>query len=137
MKPPVPIKPGVVFWPSGLTDDKTHPWFVISVIVEGRVLCVNATDFDHYSESTCVLDVSDHECITKKSSIYYSQYERFDARKLALELAKSTLLMHKPDLRSDVLAKIIEGAKSTKDMTDAIKIKYGLIKPKSDVIRPY
>jgi hypothetical protein len=129
--PPVSIRPGVVFWPNGLPGDKTHPWFVISEIVGGKILAVNATDFFHYSDSACILEKIDHECLLKKSSVNYPERQEFDAKKLASELEKNRLLLHKPDLKAEVLERVLSGARCTRDMTDDIKIKYGIIpKPK-------
>jgi hypothetical protein len=126
MSKSVLIKPGIAFLPLP-TDDypKTHPHFVISKVVSGKVLVVNITDRKNI-ESTCYIDAGEHESVTKPSAVYYRLCSEHDAEKMSHALAKGVGVRLLNDLSTELLARVVAGAASSKDIKGSTKIKYGL-----------
>ena len=62
--------PGTVFLRSG---DDNHFWVVLSDTAKDkeRVLVVNWTTLEAYKEQTCILEIGDHVCITRRVCVYY------------------------------------------------------------------
>lgn len=138
MAAPVPIKPGVVFWP--LASDEVpepHPWVVLSGVVEENVLTVNITDQVNYPTSTCVLEIGEHECVIKRSVVYYPLFRTRKAHAMGVALARKTGLHHCADLSPALLTRMVAGMRACPDVRDSVKEKYGFIPPKPKSAHPF
>jgi hypothetical protein len=135
--PPVVIKPGVVFWPKGLVGQKIHPWIVLSHPVDGNVLLVNLSDEAHDGDAECVLNVGEHPCITKPSYVYFAEYEERPSKKMGHVLAEGRLVTHYADLSPEILERVLRAARSSADLSDDVKIRYGLLIPRPDSDCPF
>lgn len=132
MKQPIPIGPGVSFWPFPDGDVKPHPYFVISKLVRGNVLVVNITDAvlengDNFFDLTCILQHGEHPFVLKKSAVYYKKARRHEAHKIGHALANfPQVVRHGPDLDAKLLARIVEGARKSNHMIDGLLEEFGL-----------
>lgn len=131
------IKPGVVFWPLGAPGEKTHPWVILSCPVGGSVLAANLSDYYHDPSAECVLDSGDHACLTKKSFVYFAKAEEMPCKKMGQVLAEGVLVVRWADLSPEILFKVMSAAKSTRHISNRIKIKYGLIPPPKKTSTPF
>lgn len=132
------IKPGAVFWPLPTADvPRPHPWIVISEVVDGKVLTVNITDEDNCPGSPCILEIGEHQSVTKRSAIYYKLFRERDALALEKALAKKIGINLCPDVSPALLARIITGMKASREVRDAVKIQYGLMVAKKQPDTPF
>ena len=135
---PIPVGPGVVFWPLPTEQvPEPHPWVVISGIVAGKVLTVNVTDRRNCPNSPCFLEVREHECITIPSAIFYGLFRERDASLMGRALARGTGLNHCSNLSPELLTRIITGFKACKDVRNSIKVKYGFIPAEPSSRHPF
>jgi hypothetical protein len=134
---PVVIKPGVVFWPLGAVGDKTHPWVVLSCSVAGCVLAANLSDYIHDPSAECVLKPADHSCLRKPSFVYFAKAVEMPSKNMGHVLAEGKLVVHHADLTPAILSKVMAAAKSTRHISDRIKIKYGIIPPPQETGAPF
>lgn len=132
------IKPGAVFWPLP-TDDvpRPHPWIVISSVAGGKVLTVNITDEENCIGSPCVLEIGEHESVTKRSVIFYRLFRERDAVALEKALVKKIGINHCADVSPALLARIVAGMKASGDVRNAIKVKYGFMAAKKQPESPF
>lgn len=123
----VSISPGIVFRPNTGIGRLTHPYVVIAV-ADGLALTVNWTDFEHYEESTCQLVPGDHPQVTKPSVMVYPRFKELPVAVLGVQLAKEEPceLQRLSDLRPEILQRIIDGARTSMDLTDSVKRRYRL-----------
>lgn len=101
--------PGTVF--QVIPEGGNHFWVVISKPINGNVLVVNITDADHCPDSTCTLHIGDHPIITKESVVYYRKSREFTATAIDAQIAEGTMVRKLDDCSSEVLNRIIEGAR--------------------------
>lgn len=90
----------------------THTWFVMSDPAKNpdRVLLLNMTSYGNGvgKDSTCILEPSDHSCITRKSCIKYGQPRRATAVSLHT-LCQGGLITNLGHIGSPMLNKILAG----------------------------
>lgn len=134
----VSIGPGVVFWPRPTKEaPQPHPRFVISDIVSGKVLTVNITDKAKHPELCCVLEIKEHESVTKRSAVFFQLFREFDAVQLARVIAEGKDVRKGKDLDPQLLARIVAGFKSDKNVRDSIKVKYGFLPSNPALKKPF
>jgi len=99
-----------------------HLWVVISKPNnDGNVVCVNLTDSNNYLDSTCHLQVGDHEFITKSSAVMYKKARLWREADIAKRIRSGQLTQY-PDLRPEIIKQIIDGALCSDDLSPFLHV---------------
>jgi hypothetical protein len=109
-----PFVPGTIFLRSG---DDNHWWVVLSDPAkdQDQVVVVNWTTLEAYKEQTCILEIGEHICITRRCCIYYigATVERLSRLQFA-EVSERVEV--KGMLDPAILQRIREGATRSENM---------------------
>jgi hypothetical protein len=97
-----------------------HYNFVLEVCADGSVITCNFTDCLYHSDWTCVVEVGEHDCITKKSVVNYRQADYCEAGE-SVEALERLIESRKQPLSAELLAKIRQGALNSPRTSDKIK----------------
>ncbi len=107
------ITPGFAFLsPTPEYPDTFHLYIIIS-IVDTKALIVNVTTKKASSDVSCVLQVGDHDFITRESVINYGDTKIPEIDNLKLAIDKEILKPQKP-ITDDLLSRILKGARNSK-----------------------
>ncbi len=89
-----------------------HLYIIIS-IVDTKALFVNVTTKKASSDVSCVLQVGDHDFITRESVINYGDAKIAEIDKLKEAIDKRIFKPQKP-ITDDLLIRILKGARNSK-----------------------
>ncbi len=89
-----------------------HLYIIIS-IVDTKALLVNVTTKKASSDVSCVLQVGDHDFITRESVINYGDAKIAEIDKLKEAIDKRYFKPQKP-ITDDLLIRILKGARNSK-----------------------
>jgi len=92
--------------------DTYHLYIIIS-IVDTKALFVNVTTKRVNSDASCVLQVGDHDFITRESVINYGDARIAEIDKLKDAIEKQIIKPNKP-VTDNLLNKIVKGARNSK-----------------------
>jgi hypothetical protein len=101
--------PGTVFRPN--TEPDFHRWVIISMEYRGRVLMVNITDREKLRDHSCLIDVGEHDSITKPSAVFYKKAMAMPAKGVSEALAKGEGITIYNPCGDALLRRIVESAK--------------------------
>ena len=89
-----------------------HLYIIIS-IVDTKAIIVNVTKKKSGKDASCVLQVGDHDFITRKSVINYGDARMPEINNIKLAIDKRVLKPQKP-VTDDLLIRILKGARNSK-----------------------
>jgi len=113
------FRKGDTYWgPLKRSTSIPHLWIILSdpSSADGKFVAANVTDFENnQGDTTCVLEIGEHPCITKRSVINYSDAQTVDESSLQ-RLERSGYVEKRQPLTGHLLAKVQEGALKSDDM---------------------
>jgi hypothetical protein len=96
-----------------------HFNFVLEVLDDGSVVVCNFTERKRYSDTTCVVKIGEHECVTKESVVYFAK-AYVCSPGLALD-ALERQASHKAALSPELLTRLRQGALDSPHTPEYIK----------------
>src|SRR5579859_1967115 len=98
-----------------------HPNFVLEVFADESVITCNFSDYNQKCDKTCVVEVNEHECIKKKSVVYYRKAHHCQAGTPLEALERLIKRRYTSPLGEALLARIRQGALDSPQTADDIK----------------
>jgi hypothetical protein len=95
--------------------DGNHLHFVISRTTAPEAVVVNITEYERWSDSSCILDVGDHPSIHKKSCIAYNYACTVDPTDIS-RMTTSGSIIPRDRASGELLKKIWDGAAITRQL---------------------
>lgn len=105
------INPGFTFL-SRTPEYKTQHLYIVISIINTKALFVNVTTKKVSSDVCCVLNVGDHNFITRESVINYGDAKTAEIKNLEQAIKKHYMKSNEP-VTDSLLSRIIKGAKNS------------------------
>jgi len=118
---------GTLLVPSGprVKPDQMHRHIVCNDTCErGLNLLIPVTSFWDGCDTTCELDVGDHEFIKHLSFVFYAKSQLFRAEQLSRGLDRK-FVVHQPDLAEEIFERVASGICDSPDTPRKIKTYFG------------
>jgi hypothetical protein len=97
-----------------------HFNFVLKVLEDGSIIICNFTERKRYSDTTCVVSVGEHECITKESVAYFEKAYCCPPGDPLAALERQ-ISGRKAPLSPELLARLRQGALASRHTPEYIK----------------
>jgi hypothetical protein len=102
-----------------------HYYFILNdPDKKGKVLSVNMTSYLHTirrKNSTCILEIADHPCITKKSVINYSDARISLASEIQKDIDLGLIKIEKELISEALLNKILTGLTKSDNLAEEVE----------------
>lgn len=119
---PIQIRKGLTFRMKNPENDIPHLYVVLTnPNSENRVFCVNVTDIDNIVDHSCIIEPSEWNCISKRSAAKYSGYGAIEPIIMDLETQFENQDNFFGNASTEIVDKIIEGAKKTTALAKKFK----------------
>lgn len=98
-----------------------HVNFALEVFPDGSVITCNFTDYSGHADKTCVVEIAEHSCITKRSVVNFRKADHCQSGEPIEALSRLINNNYKEPLSAELLARIREGALASRYTSDVIK----------------
>lgn len=102
-----------------------HLYFILAILEDGSIVVCHITDARHRVEHTCVINVGEHQCVTKESAVRYDAAYICTAGENLAAFERQIRKQYEP-LNNELLERIRRGALNSDNTPDNVK----------DILRP-